>query len=299
MEVVQRLLRVLNIPRQFPHNRVQIDCGVVLRRLRARVADQAAVVEGLHGLHTFGRTYLQLARYELLRLYGIERDRTPPVRLARFNFGHLKLVKAVAAIEDRVTLILRGYASFRPGEINELLLFAIRESRYLELEVPKLFWLEVVYLILPLDEEAEGRELARPVTQHHLAMGTHDMPEAQRLESSEARTHSEVDLLAHPDGITQVLVWLLQFLHSACNVLSCEGREACAKDLQARLLLFHQCILYLFNDIKRYRFAFSVAVEPQNELVDILGAILKVADDFDALWNRLLNHICLKELTNR
>ena len=75
------------------------------------------------------------------------------------------------------------------------------------MNLPKLLGDELFNLLVPIDNETKGWELAGAITDDSLFLNR--VPQQECLEASEGRANSQIDLLPHTDSLSQVAVrWL-------------------------------------------------------------------------------------------
>ena len=103
----------------------------------------------------------------------------------------------------------------------------------LQVDLPKLLRRELLYLLVAFDNEAQCGKLAGPVGYDPLLIDC--VSEEQSLEACETRSDSQVNLLAHINRISHVLVRRLQIISRPLYILLRQGGEVCPVNFEVRL----------------------------------------------------------------
>eukprot|EP00160_Parvularia_atlantis_P006980 Unigene16143_Nuclearia_a/m.47953 Unigene16143_Nuclearia_a/g.47953 ORF Unigene16143_Nuclearia_a/g.47953 Unigene16143_Nuclearia_a/m.47953 type:complete len:402 (-) Unigene16143_Nuclearia_a:33-1238(-) len=269
-QVLLHVRAPLAVARVRLHERQVVKARVERVGLRARVRDKPAVVQVLGRLHRPVGRHAQLGRAQLLQLDRRQRQRPPPRHVLGHDRRHARLGQRVPALlvqQRPKRLVVHAPALPRHRQRRPILL-------QVQVQVPERLGHKVLRPEVPLDDEAQRRELARPVAERALDERVEPGLQQHRLEAREGRADAQVELGACVDRVRQAPVGRGERGEGATDLGGANGREVGAAHAQMAVAARAR-----LDDLKADVLALAVAVGPQQQLVAPTRLALEVARD--------------------
>ena len=147
----------------------------------------------------------------------------------------------------------------------------------LESNGPELFGYEILNLLVPVHNEAEGGKLAGSIANYVVVLAIRakeDLSEVKRLQPCKACTYPQINFLPGPDSLSQEAVGFRQVLYGPLYILLGQCREVSPLHCQVSVdSLAH------INHIKCDGLALPITIEPEDQFINISCLLLDVFDD--------------------
>ena len=153
----------------------------------------------------------------------------------------------------------------------------------LESNGPELFGYEILNLLVPVHNEAEGGKLAGPIAYYIVVLAIRakeDLSEVKRLQPCKACTYPQINFLSGPDSLSQEAVGFRQVLYGPLNIFLGQCREVSPLHCQVSVdSLAH------INHVKCDGLTLPITIEPEDQFINVSCLLLDVFDDIYTVFH--------------
>jgi hypothetical protein len=145
---------------------------------------------------------------------------------------------------------------------------------YLRLDDPKFLRFEVLDLEIAINNKSQSWDLTGTVAEDRVVLQLEPLTEGHGLVSGKGTAHSEVDFYSIVDSISLKLVGNSQILIGLNYILPCYCRKPRSFDFDGWI--------DSLDDLQNFKsdgFAFSIAIQPENQLLLPSGKGLEIAEE--------------------
>ena len=225
--------------------------------LRARIRDEAIVVQVLGNLHNLLGGNAQHSIQALLHLNRVQGMRWPTFAFLPVHVDDSGRVGAHAQVVQR-----RGESTIKQPSAAPFKLRRCAFARMRTLDGPEIFAHVRINVPLPLHDETECRKLTRPVRHDRFAFIVYRQPHAcalqrQRIESRKRRAESQIQLHAHIHRLRLVFVRFHEIHQRSIGIAPTQRRKPRSKRSDAPIRFSTRR-----EHLKRDILSLAIAIQP-------------------------------------